>query len=302
MRVLLLGRNGQLGWELERLLAGTMDLVALDRSEADLARADSLLHAVRTVKPDVIVNAAAYNNVDGAEQETELARTVNSVAPGILAEEAKRLGAALIHYSTDYVFDGTKGSPYVESDEPNPLSVYGRTKWEGERAAEQADGANFVFRTSWVYSLRKESFVTKFLGWARKNEQVRVVTDQTSNPTWCRILAETTAQVLAQMEADPAAWTRERRGLYHLAGGGYASRFELARKILAYLPEDLPVQAKEILPAFTSDFNDAARRPAFSALDCAKFIRTFAIAPPAWETSLQTAFADHFSTIPNISI
>ena len=300
MRVLLLGRNGQLGWELERLLAGTTNLVALDRSEADLTRADSLTRAARSVRPDVIVNAAAYNNVDGAERETGLAHQVNAVAPGILAGEAKRLGAAFIHYSTDYVFDGTKGLPYVESDTPNPLSVYGHSKLDGEKAVEQTLEAHLILRASWVYSLRMPSFVTKFLGWARNHPQVRVVTDQTSNPTWCRMLAETTAQLLAKMEADPAGWTRERRGTYHLAGGGYVSRFDLARKTLELLPADIPIKATNVLPALTSEFNDAAKRPVFSALDTNKFVRAFELEPPAWDVSLQTALTEHFSTIPTI--
>ncbi|MEW5941562.1 MAG: sugar nucleotide-binding protein, partial [Chloroflexota bacterium] len=189
--------------------------------------------------------------------------------------------------------------PYVETDEPNPLNAYGRSKLEGERAIQQTDGAYLILRASWVYSLRMPSFVTKFLGWARTNPQVRVVTDQTANPTWCRMLAETTAQLLAKMDANPApeGWTRERRGVYHLAGSGYVSRFEMAQKMMELLPNDYPIQAKRVLPALTADFNDAAKRPVFSALDCGKFIRTFGIEIPDWESSLQAAFADHFQTV-----
>lgn len=294
LRILLLGKNGQVGWELERLLAGTCDLIATDRSDADLANATQVRDVVRRVRPQVIVNAAAYSNVEKAESEPELAHKVNAAAPAVLAEEAKRLDATLIHYSTDYVFDGEKQSPYVESDETNPLNEYGRSKLEGERKIQQIDCAYLILRTSWVYSLRTHSFVTKFLSWARTKPQVRVVTDQTANPTWCRPLAEVTVELIRQMETNPAAWTNEHRGMYHLTGGGYVSRFEMAQKILELLPHDVPVQAKSILPAVTADFPDAANRPAFSALDSAKFISTFGIKMPAWEESLQTAFKDHF--------
>ncbi len=296
LRILLLGKNGQVGWELQRLLSGTCDLVATDRSEADLADEAQVRDAVRRVRPQVIVNAAAYSNVERAESESELAHKVNARAPAVLAEEAKRLRAALIHYSTDYVFDGEKRSPYVETDETNPLNEYGRSKLEGERKIQQIDCAYLILRTSWVYSLRAHSFVTRFLGWARTNPQVRVVTDQTANPTWCRPLAEATAGLIRQMETNPAAWMRERRGVYHLTGSGYVSRFEMAKKMLELLPRNPPVQATSILPAVTADFPDAAKRPAFSALDSAKFISTFGIKMPAWEESLQAAFAEHFES------
>ena len=300
LRILLLGKNGQVGWELERLLSGTCELVSADRSEINLADAGQLREAVRRIRPQVILNAAAYSNVEQAESEAELAHKVNAVAPAVLAEEAKKIDAALIHYSSDYVFDGKKQTPYVESDAPNPLNEYGRSKLEGERAVQQTDGAYLILRTSWVYGLRTHSFVTKFLGWARTNPQVRVVTDQTANPTWCRSLAEATVGLVRQMGAHPAAWTQERRGLYHLAGGGFVSRFDMVQKILSILPNDYPLQAKAILPAVTADFHDAARRPVFSALDSSEFIRAFGVEIPSWETSLQAAFADHFQTNPSL--
>ena len=151
-----------------------------------------------------------------------------------------------------------------------------------------------------MYSLRTHSFVTKFLGWARTNPQVRVVNDQTANPTWCRALAEATVGLIHQMDVNPDAWTRERRGMYHVAGGGYVSRFDMAKKMLELLPRDLPIQAKSILPAITADFQDTARRPSFSALDTSKFVSTFGIEMPAWEASLQAAFADYFQFNPSI--
>jgi dTDP-4-dehydrorhamnose reductase len=295
LRILLLGRNGQLGWELERLLARTSELVATDRSELDLADPARIREIVRKVRPQVIVNAAAYSNVEHAESEAGLAHQVNAEAPAVLAQEAHDIHAALLHYSTDYVFDGDKRTPYVETDAAHPLNVYGRSKLEGERAVQQAGGAYLILRTSWVYSLRSNNFVTKLLGWAQTHPQLRVVTDQIANPTWCRALAEATGAMIGRMGADPAAWTRERRGVYHLAGGGHVNRFEFARAILEQLPHDFPVQTKALLPAVTSDFHDAAARPVFSALDGSLFANTFGIALPAWPASLRAAFADHFS-------
>ena len=298
LRILLLGKNGQVGWELNRLLSGACELVAPGRSEINLAEAGPLREAVRRIRPQVILNAAAYSNVERAEEEAGLARKVNADAPAVLAEEAKKLRAALIHYSTDYVFDGAHPHPYRETDAPNPLNEYGRSKLEGERRIEQVGDACFILRTSWVYSLRATSFVTKFLAWTRTNQQVRVVADQTASPTWCRALAEATVRLVSQMGTHPFEWTRERGGLYHLAGGGSVSRFDMAKKMLEFLPRDESMRSVSILPAVTADFHDVAKRPAFSALDSSKFLSVFGIELPAWEISLQAAFADHFQDGP----
>ncbi len=293
MRILLLGYLGQLGWELRRSLAPLGPLAALDYPEIDLGSPDSIRDHIRRHDPEVIVNATAYTAVDRAESEGPLALAVNGRAPEIMAEEARRLGAALIHYSTDYVFDGTKGEPYVESDRPNALSVYGSTKLAGERAVAAAGGAFLILRTSWVYSLRRPSFVTKVLSWARQNPSLRIVTDQISNPTWCRMLAEASAQVLAMGGGDAAAWLSERAGLYHLAGSGYASRFDWAQAILALDPDKGEQVAGEVLPAASADFPTPAERPAFSALDCARFERTFGLALPPWESALLLAMEEN---------
>ena len=197
MRILLIGKNGQLGWELHRSLAPLGELIAVDYPEVDLADVDSTRCLVRNTTPDLIVNSAAYTAVDKAEIETDLCRAVNSTAPGALAEEAKVIKAALIHFSTDYVFDGTNTSPYVESDLPNPLNTYGKTKLEGEQAVQNAAGAALILRTSWVYSTRQGGFVNKVLQWSRQQSSMRVVVDQVASPTWCRMLAEITAQVAA---------------------------------------------------------------------------------------------------------
>jgi dTDP-4-dehydrorhamnose reductase len=287
MRILLLGKHGQLGWELRRTLPTLGQVAAYEYPQINLNDPASIRATIREVKPDIIVNAAAYTDVDQAEAEADIAMAINGRAPGILAEEARKVGAALIHYSTDYVFDGNKGGPYNEDDEPSPVNVYGHTKLNGERAVRAVDGAYLIFRTSWVYSLRRESFVTKVLKWAREKEKLRVVTDQISNPTWCRMLAEASAQLLARAGADVTDWIQERRGLYHLACSGTASRLEWAQAILELdsRPEEQVV--REVQPALSSEFPAAARRPLFSALNCDRFQETFRLRLPDWRRALE---------------
>jgi dTDP-4-dehydrorhamnose reductase len=287
-RILLIGKNGQLGWELHRTLATLGELIAVDYPEIDLGQPETGRDLIRRIQPQVIVNAAAYTAVDQAETEQELARKINAIAPGILAEEALRLNALFIHYSTDYVFDGTKGTPYTESDVPNPLNFYGLSKLEGEQNVENIGGAYLIFRTSWVYSLRQQSgFVNKVLQWARQQETLHLVNDQISNPTWARMLAEVTAQVLAQ-GSDTCS---ERKGLYHLAGSGFTSRFEWAKSILALDPNHGEQTVKELLPASTSEFPTSARRPLFSALDCGNFSDVFELKLPDWKQALEMAMS-----------
>jgi dTDP-4-dehydrorhamnose reductase len=241
------------------------------------------------VHPQVIVNAAAYTNVDKAESEAELARQINSVSPGVLAEEARRLGAAFIHYSTDYVFDGCKGAPYTESDVPHPLNVYGQTKLEGEQAVQAAGGAYLILRTSWVYSLRQGGFVTKVLQWAREQETLRVVDDQISSPTWARMLAEATALIIAQGRDDPVGYLTEKAGLYHLAGSGACSRYEWAQAILELDPKKSEQKVQQLLPAKSSAFPTPAERPLVSVLECGKFEKTFGLRLPEWREALKLA-------------
>jgi dTDP-4-dehydrorhamnose reductase len=290
-KILLLGKNGQLGWELQRTLAPLGSIMAIDYEDVDFMDAAALRDAVRKQAPEIIVNAAAYTDVDKAESETERAYAINAAAPGILAEEAKRLGAGLIHYSTDYVFDGRKGAPYTEADKPNPLNVYGASKLAGEQAVQSADGAYLIFRTAWVYSRRGNNFVNKVLEWSRQRETLRVVEDQVSNPTWARLLAESTILVLAQAQTDTSAWLAERKGLYHLAGGGYASRFEWAKTVLELDPRRDEQMIREILPASTSEFPTPAQRPLFSALDCTRFAETFGLHIVDWREGLRLSLA-----------
>lgn len=287
MKVLLLGKNGQLGWELQRALAPMGTLAALGARELDLTDSDAVRRAIRELRPQLIVNAAAYTAVDRAEGEPEKANAINGKAPGILAEECASLKAALIHYSTDYVFDGEKGAPYAEMDALNPLNVYGKSKLAGEEAIGAAGGSFLVLRTAWVYSLRRDSFVTKVLDWARQKETLRIVDDQVSNPTWARMLAEATALILAR----GLDYLSENRGLYHLAGEGFASRYAWAKEILRLDPRAGEPAERDLLPAATADFPSPARRPHFSALDCKRFKSTFGLQLPEWKDSLQLAMA-----------
>ncbi|HUV27728.1 MAG TPA: dTDP-4-dehydrorhamnose reductase, partial [Anaerolineales bacterium] len=278
--ILLLGKFGQLGWELHRSLAPLREVVAIDYPDINLLELDSLVQIIRRMHPEIIINATAYTAVDQAEIESEVAGAINATAPGKLAELAKENKSALIHYSTDYVFDGLKGSPYLESDTPNPLGIYGSSKLAGERAIAEVDAATLVFRTSWVYSLRRDSFVIKVLDWARTQSELRIVDDQVSNPTWCRMLAEATTLLLAKSGDNPAAWINERRGLYHLAGDGFASRLEWARLILDFDPQRDQQIISSLEPAKTRDYPTPAKRPLFSALNCEKFTDTFSIRLP----------------------
>jgi len=289
MKILLLGTNGQLGWELHRTLSPLGEVTALDYPEIDLIHPETTCQAIQTMRPKVVINATAYTQVDQAEGQPETAYAVNAVAPGLLAETASKIRAAFIHYSTDYVFDGMKGSPYLESDRPNPLNVYGRSKLAGEQAVANAAEASLILRTSWVYSLRRESFVTKVLSWSRQDPEMRVVEDQVGNPTWARMLAEISALLLARGGENIHDWIRERRGIYHLAGDGVASRREWAESILKMDPHPEEQICKGTLPACTGDFPGLAQRPLFSALNCALFTTTFGLRLSPWEAALRLA-------------
>ena len=285
-RILLLGNTGQVGWELNRTLLTLGELNALDYPQIDMAKPECIRSVVRDTKPDIIINATAYTNVDKAEDEPDLAMAINGIGPGVLAEEAKRLSAALIHYSTDYVFDGTKGEPYTEEDEPNPINVYGKTKLAGEQAIETIGGAYLIFRTSWVYSLRRPCFVTKVLQWARENETLRIVDDQISSPTWARTLAEATAQVIAQGRGEPVEYIREKSGLYHLAGGGSCSRYEWAKAILELDPHKEEQVVRDLLPVKSEEFPTRAGRPLNSGLSITNVNLLFQLFVPKWKVIL----------------
>ena len=286
MKFLLIGKNGQLGWELQRTCMHLGEIVAVDYPEVDIANTAALRELIRSVKPDILLNPAAYTNVDKAESEPELARQVNAIGPGVMAEEMKKLGGALIHYSTDYVFDGTAERPYVETEAPNPINQYGISKLEGEQRVLAAGGNALVFRTSWVYSLRQGGFVNKVLQWSREQEVMRIVDDQTGSPTWARMLAQASTQVITRGGDDALDYLEQNSGLYHLAGAGAASRYEWARAVIELDPRKQEQKVRQLLTAKSDEFPNPANRPVYSALDCSLFERTFHTLIPDWKTSI----------------
>lgn len=285
-KILQIGTRGQLGWELLRTCAPLGEVVSLDYPDVDLSDSGGLRELVRSVTPDIIINAAAYTNVDKAESEPELARAINATGPGVLAEEAKKINAVLLHYSTDYVFDGTKDSPYVETDLPNPLSVYGQTKLEGEQAVAAAGCSYLVLRSSWIYS-RRSGFVAKVLEWARTQEIIRIVDDQISSPTPAKLMAEITAGLVSGIVTNPDGWMLERKGIYHCACNGYCSRYEWAKEVLRLNSNTQTRPDQKLLPALTSDFSTPAERPLRSRLDSSKFEATFSMKIPHWLDALK---------------
>ena len=289
MKILLIGCNGQLGRELRRSLACLGEVVAVDSDQLDLANSRAVRDAVRAMKPTAIVNAAAYTAVDKAEAEPALAEAVNAAAPGLLAEEARRLGALLIHYSTDYVFDGTKQTPYTEDDIPAPLAAYGRSKLAGEQAVSAAGGRHLIFRTSWVFGLHGANFMKTMLRLGRERGEsrapLRVVGDQVGAPTWTRHLADVAALTLARREIPS--------GLYHLANAGETSWYGYAEAIFAEaLRAGLMEQVPTVHRITSADYPLPAARPANSRLDCSRFRRDFGLALPDWRTGLIDCLAD----------
>ncbi len=281
-RILLTGGNGQVGRALRQLLPQSEMLVAPDRGALNLANPDNIRSTVRDCRPTLIINAAAYTAVDRAESEADLAMAVNGVAPGILAEEAKRLNATLVHYSTDYVFDGSKPGAYTETDTPNPLSVYGKTKLAGEQAVEAAGAAHYILRTSWVYAAEGANFVNTILRLARERPELRIVDDQTGAPTWARAIADMTLQMLnaGQDNANP------QHGLYHLTASGAVTWHGFARAILDEAQKISGAIPPKLTPITTADYPLPARRPANSRLDTTRFTSTFGITPAPWQTML----------------
>ena len=285
MKILLLGKGGQLGWELQRSLAPLGELVALDRHSqelcGDLANLPGLAHTVQTVRPDLIVNAAAHTAEDKAESEPDLARLINATAPGVLAQEAHKLGAWLVHYSTDYVFDGSGTRPWTEADTPAPLSVYGQTKLEGEQLIAQYCKNHLIFRTSWVYAARGSNFAKTMLRLAQERERLTVVDDQWGAPTGAELLADVTAHAIRHVLLHP-----QDAGLYHLAASGETSWNGYAKHVLAQAEQVQPaikIVAKEVAPVPTSAFPTPARRPHNSRLNTARLQATLGLALPPWQ-------------------
>jgi dTDP-4-dehydrorhamnose reductase len=279
--ILVTGARGQVGAELAALLAAHGDVTAVDRAALDLADPDAIVAAVRGLKPDLIVNAGAYTAVDRAETERDLAFAVNATAPEILAAEAKRLSAVLIHYSTDYVFDGAARAPYSEDAPVAPLSVYGASKLAGEQAIAAAGARALTLRTSWVYGMRGSNFLLTIRRLAATRDELSIVADQTGVPNWCRTLAAATARIVAM--GLPAL--ADRSGLYHLSSTGQATWFDFARAIVGDAP------TPRIVPITTAEYPLPARRPAFGVLATARFERTFGLALPPWRDELAACLA-----------
>ncbi|MFZ4478914.1 MAG: dTDP-4-dehydrorhamnose reductase [Rhodoferax sp.] len=285
MKILLFGKGGQVGWELQRSLAPLGELVALDHDSSDhcgsFTDLKGLADTIRDVKPDLIVNAAAHTAVDKAESEPELVRALNALAPGLLAQEAARTSAWLVHYSTDYVFDGSGSDAWTETDTPAPLSVYGRSKLEGEQLILATGARHLIFRTSWVYAARGGNFAKTMLRLAQERERLTVIDDQIGAPTGAELLADVTAHAIRQVLLRPMDG-----GLYNLAAAGETSWFGYANHVLAQarlLRPDLQIKAREVLPVPTSAFPTPARRPHNSRLNTRKLQSTFGLILPSWQ-------------------
>jgi len=291
MKILLVGRQGQVAHELRRSLACLGNLISLDRHtplRLDLADPDSIVQCVRDIRPALIVNAAAYTAVDRAETETELAYAINGTAPGILAEEARALGAGLIHFSTDYVFPGDASVPYQETDATGPGNVYGHSKLKGEQAIQQVGVPHYILRTAWVYGLRGQNFLLTMLRLMREREVVRVVDDQQGAPTWSRAIAEATALMIARSLSDRGFETGGREGIYHLTASGSTHWFGFAAAIRtgAIAKGLLPDSSAVLEPISTAGYPTPAKRPAYSVLNTDKLAQHFGCRLPHWEDSL----------------
>lgn len=290
--ILLLGANGQVGHELHASLTGRRSVVPLTSAQLNLERPDEIRSAIRQYRPHIIINAAAYTAVDRAESDMSTARIVNATAPGILAEEARRTGAVLIHYSTDFVFDGETSSPYSESDPPNPLNVYGRTKLEGELAIQAVDTPALIFRTSWVYAQRGKNFLLTMRKVLRSQAEVKVVNDQFGAPTWARAIARSTVQILAMAGDDCREFFGPRRGVYHMTAGGRTSWHGFACRIARDLESD-GEKIAVVTGVPSSAYRTTARRPANSVLDNHKLQTTFGQTLPDWHDMLAECLAGH---------
>ena len=305
--VLLIGKNGQVGAELLSLLPQFGELTALDRKELDLSDSDKIRRVVRHVRPHIIVNAAAYTAVDKAETESVIAHAVNADAPGILAQEAHKIGAVLVHYSTDYIFDGSKRQPYSETDSANPLSIYGKSKFAGEVAIRQSGAVHLIFRVSWVYATRGQNFLLAILRLGSQREELRMVHDQVGTPNRAADIAGATASVLTRLHRNSGFLSSFEKvcGTYHLSACGAASRLDFTRAICDEMHnnripcwastamEGRPFVLKRLIPITTAEFPTPAARPLYSVLSNERFCQTFGIPLPEWRAQLHRTFASN---------
>lgn len=286
-KILITGSQGQVGWELQRTLAPLGKIIALTHANLDLSNSEMICRVVRELKPELIVNAAAYTAVDQAEKEPDFAMAINGIAPGILASEAKNLGATFVHYSTDYVFDGTSTQPYCEEDQTHPLNSYGRSKLAGEQAIQTVGGNYLIFRTSWVYASRGKNFLLTMLRLAKERETLKIVNDQIGAPTWSRMIAEATALILAMKSPN---W-----GIYNMVSDGYTSWYGFAKAIFK-ICEEKKTGGKfpELEPILSSDYPTPAKRPQNSRLSLDKLEQVFKITMPSWENALELCMGELF--------
>ncbi len=298
MRILLTGVTGQVGWELQRTLWTLGEVISAGRSvnnavQIDLSQPDTIRRTIREVKPNLIVNAAAYTDVDKAESQPELAMTINGIAPGLMAEEAKLISAAIIHYSTDYVFDGKKTTPYIEQDKPAPQNTYGKTKLAGEQAIQAVGVPHLILRTSWVYGLRGKNFLLTMLKLATEREEIRVVNDQIGAPTWNRMIAESTAQILSQATESVSGFLATKSAIYHLSASGQTSWYGFAKSIFEQDIKYSERRMQRLVAIASEQYPTAAIRPAYSLLSNQKLSHTFGLALPDWERTLDLVLEPH---------
>lgn len=291
-KILLIGSTGQVGWELHRTLMPLGTVITANRHSAepyrvDLAQPDTIRTVIRDVQPSLVVNTAAYTAVDRAESEPDLAMAINGVAPGILAEETKRCRAGLVHYSTDYVFSGDQSRPYTEDHPTNPQSVYGSTKLAGEQAIAAVSEAYLILRTSWVYSLHGKNFLLTMLRLAQEREEIKVVDDQVGSPTWSRMIAEATAQIVSQGVSCLYEFLAEKHGVYHLTSTSQVSWYGFAKTIFELSGSFETGKLRTLTPILSSQYPSPAQRPTYSCLDTNKISKTFGLELPHWKDALQ---------------
>ena len=287
MKILLFGKNGQVGWEINRSLQPLGEVVALGRDDADFSDPESLRYIINNIKPDVIVNAVAYTAVDKAENEEDLATTINGTAPGVLAEEASKINALLVHYSTDYIFDGTSNRPYLESDAPNPINAYGRSKLAGERAI-QSSGCDFIIlRTSWVYASRGSNFLQTIIRLAKEKNELNIIDDQIGTPTWARYIADSTSCLISKILNDQVSDNIEINEIFHLANEGQCSWYQFADEIVSRLKDFDQSIKTEVKPISSDQYASVADRPKYTVLCSDKIEREMLLQNIGWQSAVE---------------
>ncbi|MGA2220014.1 MAG: dTDP-4-dehydrorhamnose reductase [Terracidiphilus sp.] len=285
-KIVVFGSSGQVGWELRHKLACLGQVTGVEYPQVDMRKPESVREALRATEPAVVINAAAYTAVDKAESEPEMAMAINGAGPALIAEEARRMGSILVHYSTDYVFDGTKQGPYIETDAPNPMNVYGKTKLAGDEAIQASGCEYLILRTSWVYGARGNNFLLTMLRLAGERDELRIVDDQTGGPTSSECIAQATADILAQVLGPSGGGISGRSGIYNLTNAGETTWFGFAQELLGRAARNLGTATPRLIPITTSEFPRPAKRPANSRLSCKRLEETFGVRMPHWEEAL----------------